>query len=123
MNWQIEFAEETERDFALILDHLIDSYTSFGDSPAEATQRATQRLTEILDAPLRIATAPFRGQSHDDLLPGLRQLAFGKATFWFTVHDGQGVIQVLAVFFGGQDQQRRMLVRLLDRRRSPPALP
>ena len=116
MNWRIEFAAEAERDFALILDHLIDSYMSFGDTPAEATQRATQRLENILDDSLRIAAAPFRGQRHDDLLPGLRQLAFGKATFWFIVDDTEGLIRVLSVFFGGQDQQRRMLVRLLERR-------
>lgn len=117
MNWRIEFAAEAERDFALILDHLVDSYISFGDSPTEATQRATQRLGDILDDSLRIATAPFRGQCHDDLLPGLRQLAFGKASFWFTVDETEELIQVLSVFFGGQDQQRRMLVRLLEQRR------
>lgn len=116
MNWRIEFAADAERDFALILDHLIDSYASFGDSPAEATRRATQRLEDILDDSLRIATAPFRGQRHDDLLPGLRQLALGKATFWFTVDEAGGLIRVLSVFFGGQDQERRMLVRLLERR-------
>lgn len=116
MNWRIEFAGDAERDFELILDHLIDSYASFGDSPSEATQRAIQRLENILDDLLRIATAPHRGQRHDDLLPGLRQLAFGKATFWFTVDETEGLIRVLSVFFGGQDQQRRMLVRLLERR-------
>ncbi|MDR0810505.1 MAG: hypothetical protein LBE86_15510 [Gemmobacter sp.] len=46
----------------------------------------------------------------------MRQLAFGKATFWFTVDEAEGLIRVLSVFFGGQDQQRRMLIRLLERR-------
>ena len=116
MNWRIEFAADAERDFAMILDHLTESYLSFGESPAEASRRAAQRLSEILDDSLRIATAPFRGQRHDDLLPGLRQLALGKATFWFTVDEDERLIRVLSVFFGGQDQQRRMLVRLLERR-------
>lgn len=116
MIWRIEFAADAERDFALILDHLIDSYLSFGDSTGEASQRAEQRLGAILDDSLRIAIAPYRGQRHDDLLPGLRQLALGKATFWFTVDEATRMIRVLAVFFGGQDQQRRMLIRLLERR-------
>lgn len=116
MTWRIEFAAEAERDFALILDHLIDSYIAFGESPAEAAGRAAQRLAEMLDDSLRIAAAPFRGPRHDDLLPGLRQLAFGKATFWFTVDEAEELIRVLSVFFGGQDQQRRMLIRLLERR-------
>lgn len=115
MTWRIEFAADAERDFALILDHLIDSYLSFGENRAEASQRAEQRLGAILDDSLRIAIAPHRGQRHDDLLPGLRQLTLGKATFWFTVDEARGMIRVLAVFFGGQGQQRRMLIRLLER--------
>lgn len=115
MTWRIEFAADAERDFALILHHLIDSYLSFGESRAEASQRAEQRLGAILDDSLRIAIAPHRGQRQDDLLPGLRQLTLGKATFWYTVDESRGMIRVLAVFFGGQDQQRRMLIRLLER--------
>lgn len=111
-----DFAAAAERDFALIQGHLIDSYIAFGETPAEAAGRAAQRVSGILDDALRIATAPFRGQRHDDLLPGLRQLAFGKATFWFAVDEAEGLLRVLAVFFGGQDQQRRMLLRLLEPR-------
>ncbi|MDR0810504.1 MAG: hypothetical protein LBE86_15505 [Gemmobacter sp.] len=59
MTWWTEFAAEAERDFALILDHLMDSYIAFGESPAEAAGRAAQRLSEILDDSLRIVTAPF----------------------------------------------------------------
>lgn len=116
MTWSIEFAAGAEADFALILDHLVQSYISFGDSPTEAADRAGQRLVEILDASLRIATAPHRGSRHDDLLPGLRQLTLHRATFWFVVDEPTSLIRVLAVFFGGQDQHRRMLIRLLDRR-------
>lgn len=116
MNWRVQFAAATERDFALIYDHLVESYLSFGDSPTEATERAGQRLLAILDDSHRIATAPHRGSRHDDMLPGLRRLTLGKATFWFTADDAAGLIRILAVFFGAQDQQRRMLVRLLERR-------
>ncbi|GGE13131.1 hypothetical protein SAMN05421774_103132 [Gemmobacter megaterium] len=115
MTWRVEFAAAAEHDFALILDHLIDSYIAFGDSPAEATERGGQRLLAILQESHRIATAPHRGSRRDDMLPGLRHLALGKATFWFTVDDAAGVVRVLAVFFGAQDQQRRMLIRLLGR--------
>ncbi|MGA0541914.1 type II toxin-antitoxin system RelE/ParE family toxin [Neotabrizicola sp. VNH66] len=116
MTWRIEFASAAERDFALIRDHLIESYLSFGDSPAEATERAAQRLIEIFDDTQRIATAPHRGTRHDDLLPGLRQLTLGKASFWFITDDEAGLIRVLAVFFGAQEQHRRMLIRLLEPR-------
>ncbi len=58
--------------------------------------------------------APLRGESHDDLLPGLRHLALDRAVYWFRVRREQHEIQVLAVFFGDQDHQRHMLVRLLQ---------
>jgi len=48
--------------------------------------------------------------------PGLRQLTLSKATFWFIADETSGLIRILAVFFGAQDQQRRMLIRLLERR-------
>ena len=51
---------------------------------------------------------------HDDLLPGLRHLALDPAVYWFQPRAEQREIQVLAVFFGGQNDQRRMLVRLLQ---------
>lgn len=114
MSWQIEFAAAAERDFTLIFEHLTESYASFGDSPAEARARAAQRLLAIFDDAQRIAVAPHRGSRHDAMLPGLRQLTLGKATFWFIADDAAGRIRVLAVFFGAQDQRRRMLIRLLD---------
>ncbi|MFT4148804.1 MAG: type II toxin-antitoxin system RelE/ParE family toxin [Paracoccaceae bacterium] len=111
--WRLEFAAAVERDLALIFDHLIESYMSFGDNRAEAAGRAGQRLAEILTDAQRLALAPLRGGRHDDLLPGLRQLALGKASFWFVADEGAGLVRVLAVFFGPQDQHRRMLIRLL----------
>ena len=69
---------------------------------------------DLLAAADSLATAPLRGESRDDLLPGLRHLALDRAVYWFRPRAEQREIQVLAVFFGGQDHQRRMLVRLLQ---------
>lgn len=116
MIWRLEFATAAERDLALVHDHLVESYISFGDNPAEASERAGQRLLGILDDAQRIATAPHRGSLQDDLLPGLRQLTLGKACFWFVADESMGLIRILAVFFGAQEQHRRMLIRLLGQR-------
>ena len=59
-----------------------------------------------------------RGSVNDDLLPGLRHLALGQAIYWFQICAEVAQIRVLALFYGGQDQQRRMLVRLLGTSRS-----
>ena len=37
----------------------------------------------IIAAAERLATAPFGGECHDDLLPGLRHLAPDRAVTWF----------------------------------------
>ena len=113
MDWTLEFASDAERDFELIFDHLAESYQTFGESPAEAARRAVTRVLNIRSDADRILTAPLRGESHDDILVGCRHLTIGSASFWFVVDETKFVVTVLAVFFGGQDARRRMLVRLI----------
>ena len=110
---RVEFAEDALRDLDLIFDHLAESYRGFGEAPDEASERAAARVRGILAAADRLALAPHRGAVHDDLAPGIRHLPLDRAVCCFRV-DGNRV-RVLAVFFGGQDHQRRMRLRLLRR--------
>ena len=114
MTFRLEFSAEAERDFGLIFDHLTGSYLAFGESPEDALDHAAARVLEIRAAAQRILAAPHRGERHDDILPGLRQLAVGRAIYRFDVDDSRRTVRVLAVFFGGQDHVRRMMIRLLD---------
>ena len=113
--WSVVFAEEAINDLLLITDVLTQSYCGFGEPPAEANRHAQVRIEAIIAAAERLATAPFRGECHDELLPGLRHLALDRAVTWFRPRSEQREIQILAVFFGGQNHQRRMLVRLLQK--------
>ena len=113
MEFRLEFSADAERDFGLIFDHLLDSYQDFGESLESAFGRASARVLEIRKSAGRILTAPHRGERHDDILPGIRHLAIGRAIYWFDVDDSSRTVRVLAVFFGGQDHVRRMLTRLL----------
>ena len=115
MAFRIEFAAEAERDLALIFDHLNDSYAGFGEPANEAFRRAEQRIRAIRRDADTLRAAPFRGTRHDDLLLGLRHVTIGGAVWWFTVDEPGGMIRIIAVFFGGQDHIRRMMLRLLDR--------
>jgi plasmid stabilization system protein ParE len=112
--WTVVFAAEAFNDLALISEFLAQAYCGFGEPQAEAHSHATLRIEAIITAAERLAIAPLRGESHDDLLPGLRPLALDRAVYWFRPRSEQQEIQVLAVLFGGQDHQRRMLVRLLQ---------
>ena len=112
--WTLVFAEEAINDLELITEHLTQAYCGFGEPLAEATRHAQLRIESIIAVAERLATTPFRGESRDDLLPGLRHLALDRAVYWFRSRAVQREIQMLAVFFGGQDHQRRMLVRVLQ---------
>ena len=112
----LEFSAKAERDFDLIFDHLLHSYLGFGESLESALDHAGRRVLGIRSAAERILSAPYRGERHDDILPGARHLTIGRAIYWFEVDEARRVVRVLAVFFGGQDHVRHMMIRLLDDR-------
>ena len=102
MAFRLEFAADAEHDFGLIFDHLLQSYLDFGESPESAFDHAESRTTGIRGTAERILTAPHRDARHDDVLPGLRHLAVGRAICWFDVDGSRAVVRVLAAFFGGR---------------------
>lgn len=114
-DWTVVFAAEATDDLALIEEHLIRAYRAFGESLSEARQRAEVRIEAIIMTAERLCTAPYRGMSQGDLLPGLRHLPLDNAVYWFVPDPHTRQIRVLAVFFGAQDHQRHMLVRLLQK--------
>ena len=113
MRFAIEFSADAERDFGLIFDHLFESYVAFGESTEEALDHAAQRVMDIRKAADRLASFPLRGTERDDVLSGIRFLAIGRAIYWFDVDRTARKVRILAVFFGGRDHIRHMLVRLL----------
>jgi plasmid stabilization system protein ParE len=115
MAWTAEFAAEAEHDFGLIFDHLLEAYTALGDPLPAAFERAEARLEAIREAALTLASAPHRGTKRDAIAPGLRTVTIDRAVFWFDLDEKARKVRVLAIFFGGQDHQRHMLIRLLGR--------
>ena len=113
MPFEIEFSAESERDFELIFDHLFESYLGFGESVEEALDNGMRRVLDIRKAAERLTSFPIRGTLRDDILPGVRYLSIDRAIYWFDVDEAAGKVRILAVFFGGQDHVRQMLVRLL----------
>jgi toxin ParE1/3/4 len=113
MRFRIEFSAEAERDFALIFDHLFESYLGFGESVESALDHCEARIHNIRKEADHLAAAPFRGESHGDLLPGLHHVTIDRAIYWFDVNEAEQRVRVLAIFFGGQDHVRHMLTRLL----------
>ena len=114
MRFRIEFSAEAGRDFALIFDHLFESYRSFGESVEAALDHCEDRIRDIRQEADRLSKVSHGGERHDDLRPGLRHLTIDRAIYRFEVDDAEQRVRVLAIFFGGQDHVRHMLTRLLQ---------
>lgn len=90
MRFAIEFSTDAERDFELIFDHLFESYLAFGESTEEALDHAAHRVVGIRKAADRRASFPLRVTPRDDILPGMRFLAIGRAIYWFDPESQSG---------------------------------
>ncbi|MGB3312867.1 MAG: type II toxin-antitoxin system RelE/ParE family toxin [Albidovulum sp.] len=86
MRLRIEFSAEAERDFALIFDHLFESYRSFGESVEAALDHCEDSIREIRQEADRLCAAPYRSERHDDLLSGPRNLTIDRTIYWFEVN-------------------------------------
>lgn len=114
MRFAVEFSAESERDFELIFDHLFESYVAFGEEIEAALDHAERRVRAIRESADQLSTFPIRGTARDDVLPGVRYMAVDRAIYWFDVDESSRRVRILAVFLGGQDHTRRMLLRLLS---------
>lgn len=113
MRFALEFSAQSARDIELVFDHLFECYVNVGESAAAALKRATQRVLGIRKAAARLTIFPSRGTSRDDMAPGIRSITIDRAMYWFDVDAKAWKMRVRAIFFGGQDHVRHMLVRLL----------
>ena len=116
MAYKVVRSALSDHDLELIFDHLFNSYVALGDVVSDAIERAGLRIQKIEDDMEALASAPFQGTLRPDLMPGLRNVTKDKAIFYFLVDEDAELIRVLAVFFGGQDHQRHMLLRLGEHR-------
>lgn len=113
MAWTVERAAAADADLDLIFDFLFQSALDFGEPADRAFDQASRRLRAIEDAIFTLGTAPHQGTLDPHLLPGLRHVSKARAIIYFDTDEDAQRLRVLAVFFGGQDHQRRMLIRLL----------
>jgi len=111
--YAVEFAADAERDFELIFDFLEESYCSFGESTEAAIAHAAARVEAIRAKAARLGNVPYRGTLHPEIMPDLRHITIDQAIYWFLVDKEAMTVRVLAIFFGGQDHVRQMLLRLL----------
>lgn len=113
MAYKVLRAAAVARDLELIFDFVAESAEALGEPAEAAIGIATRRIAGILDAMERLGQAPHQGTRRPELGGALRHVTKDRAIFYFDVDDAAEELRVLAVFFGGQDHDRRMLLRLL----------
>ena len=110
--YRVERGAAAERDLDALFDFLIKSHLHFGDDLERAFGRAAARVERIKHDLRALGRTPHQGVLRSEMMPGLRSVTKDRAVFYFTVDENARVVRVLAVFFGGQDHHRRMLMRL-----------
>jgi toxin ParE1/3/4 len=113
MRYSVVRAAAVARDLDALFDVLLESYVALGDSPDSAFDRAVERIRGIDAAMETLGAPPHRGTLREEILPGLRNVTIDRAIYYFIADDEAQVVRVLAVFFGGQDHQRAMLMRVM----------
>jgi len=113
MAFKVVRSDASDRDLETIFDFLFEAALGFGEDDATAFGRAASRILEIEKAMEALGAVPHQGTLHPDFSDGLRSVTKGRAIFYFDVAETLHLVRVLAIFFGGQDHQRRMLSRLL----------
>lgn len=119
MAWTVERSAQVDLDLELIFDFLLAAALDFGEPTGRAYEQAARRVRAIEAAIFALGSAPHQGSLDHDLLPGLRRVTKERAILYFDTDEEAQVVRVLAVFFGGQDHRRHMLIRLLGG--EPPA--
>lgn len=112
MDFSVVRSLACDRDLSLIFDFLFDTYRDLGDKSDDAFSLAAARIKAIEDDMEALGSAPFQGTLWPELLPDLRWVTKNRAIFYFQVDEGKATVRVLAVFFGGQDHRKKMLLRL-----------
>ncbi|MBU2961380.1 type II toxin-antitoxin system RelE/ParE family toxin [Citreicella sp. C3M06] len=112
MVYEIRRAVACRRDLESIFDHLLNAYGDLGASPQEAFDQAVNRLHGIEEDIDALARQPHQGTLWPEVMDGLRWVTRRRAIFYFRIDETARRIDLLAVFFGGQDHKVQILARI-----------
>ena len=113
MAYEVLRAEDAEHDLEIIFDFLLTAAAAFGESEEIAFERAVKRVADIEAGMDALGDVPHQGTLQPHLGDGVRHVTKDRAIYYFDVDDTRRTVRVLAVFFGGQDHDAHILLRLL----------
>lgn len=110
MAYEVVRAAGVGRDLELIFDFLVDLAEAFGEA---AFALAARRIDEIGAGMEGLGRLPLQGTLRPHLGAGVRDVTKGRVVYYFDEDEAQARARVLAVFFGEQGHEPRILLRLL----------
>lgn len=114
MAYRVRLSKAALADLELIFDHLAESYEALGETPEEALARAAARIRTIQAQMEGLGDVPHQGTLWPELMEGLRWTTKDRTIFYFLVDDKTERLDVLALFFGGQDHKAHILSRIIS---------
>ena len=113
MTWTLEAVPNVQGDLVAISRFIRQSAIAKGEPRGRAIAMADTRLEKIAAAASALTRAPYQGTRCPELGPNIRRVTKNRAIFYFDLNEARQVIRLLAIFFGGQDHDARILARLL----------
>lgn len=110
--FEVRRSAQCHQDLTAILDYLFDAYCNLGEEPAEAFDRAANKLRGIESSISQLGDVPFQGTLDSDIMNGLRHVTKQNAVVYFVPDETRQEVRVLAVFFGGQNHRQHILGRI-----------
>jgi len=110
--YRVRRAAAITRDLDLIEDYLVESYRQLGDDLESSTERAANRIGDVLAYMRTFESHPHRGTEHPDIRSGIRTVTSSKFIFYFEIDEPSSEVRMLAVFFGSVDHRWQILDRL-----------
>lgn len=112
MAYRVRRSVACRDDLDRLFDHLLQSYLDLGEPVREAFERAVARLGDIEHSIDGLGEVPHQGTLWPEVMENLRWTTKNRAILYFTVDDAARTVDVLAVFFGGQDHKTHILTRM-----------
>lgn len=113
MGWTLDAVPGVRRDLVSIARFIRQSALAKGEPPIRAITMADRRLEKIMAAATALTRAPYQGTRCPELGQNTRRVTKDRAIFYYDLIEDRQVIRLLAIFFGGQDHDARILARLL----------
>jgi toxin ParE1/3/4 len=114
LDWTLDAVPSVQRDLTAIKQFVTQSAQAKGEPFDRARLMGTARIDAILLSARSLTKAPRQGTLRPDLGPNIRHVTKDRAVIYFELIETSQTLLILAIFYGGQDHDSRILARLLN---------